>query len=83
MAARLVQQRSSAVVAAPFSMLTDREREVLSHLARGESNPAIARSLFISPRTVANHVSSILMKLPALDRTDAVLQARAAGLDQQ
>ena len=62
-------------------MLTDRELEVLGHLARGEANQTIARSLTISPRTVANHVSNILMKLPALDRTDAVIQARAAGLD--
>jgi DNA-binding NarL/FixJ family response regulator len=53
---------------------------VLALAARGDTNLAIARSLEISPRTVANHISNILVKLPAIDRIDAVLQARAAGL---
>ena len=81
MVERLVHRRPAPVAERPFPMLTDRELEVLGHLARGEANQTIARSLTISPRTVANHVSNILMKLPALDRTDAVIQARAAGLD--
>jgi DNA-binding NarL/FixJ family response regulator len=63
-----------------FPQLTAREREVLALAARGDTNPAIARSLEISPRTVANHISNILTKLPAVDRIDAVLQARGVGL---
>jgi DNA-binding NarL/FixJ family response regulator len=70
----------AAVAAAPFPELTDREREVLDHLAAGRSNGAIARQLVLSPRTVANHVSNILTKLQATDRTQAALRARDAGL---
>ena len=64
----------------PFPGLTEREREILDHVARGETNGVIARSLFISPRTVANNVSNILTKLHATDRTDIALRARHAGL---
>lgn len=66
--------------ALPFPELTDREREVLSQLAAGRSNGEIARTLLLSPRTVANHVSSILTKLQATDRIQAALRARDAGL---
>ena len=58
----------------------DREREVLGHLADGQTNTTIARARYLSPRTVANHVSNILLKLQATDRTDAALRARRAGL---
>jgi DNA-binding NarL/FixJ family response regulator len=73
------------VVSAPiaFPSLTAREREVLDHVARGESNPEIARSLFVSPRTIGNHVSMILAKLHARDRTDVAIRARNAGLGGQ
>jgi DNA-binding NarL/FixJ family response regulator len=69
-----------AAAPAPFPELTDREREVLDHLAAGRSNGEIARQLVLSPRTVANHVSNILTKLHATDRTQAALRARDAGL---
>jgi DNA-binding NarL/FixJ family response regulator len=62
-----------------FPELTDREREVLDRVARGETNPVIAQALYLSPRTVANHVSNILSKLHATDRTDIALRARNAG----
>lgn len=75
----LVHQHPAPVAERPFPMLTDRELEVLGHLARGEANQTIARSLVISPRTVANHVSNLLMKLPALDRTDAVIERAASS----
>lgn len=65
-----------------FPELTDREREVLGHLADGKSNVAIGAAMFLSPRTVANHVSSILLKLHATDRTDIALRARNAGLGE-
>jgi len=56
--------------------LTAREREVLDLLADGVSNRHIARSLGISLKTVQNHVSRILDKLQAADRTQAALRAR-------
>lgn len=55
--------------------LTDREREVLSHIADGRSNREIARSLHLSEKTVKTHVSNILMKLDVADRTQAALWA--------
>jgi DNA-binding NarL/FixJ family response regulator len=56
--------------------LTAREREVLSLLADGESNRQIARALGVSLKTVQNHVSRILDKLQAADRTQAALRVR-------
>lgn len=56
--------------------LTTREREVLDLLADGASNQQIARSLGLSLKTVQNHVSKILDKLQAADRTQAALRAR-------
>jgi DNA-binding NarL/FixJ family response regulator len=56
--------------------LTAREREVLDLLAEGASNRQIARALGVSLKTVQNHVSRILDKLQAPDRTQAVLRAR-------
>jgi DNA-binding NarL/FixJ family response regulator len=56
--------------------LTAREREVLDLLADGASNRQIARSLGVSVKTVQNHVSRILDKLQAADRTQAALRAR-------
>jgi len=63
-----------------FPELSDREREVLSLLAQGLSNPEIASQLVISPKTVRNHVSNIFAKLQVADRAEAVLRARQEGL---
>jgi DNA-binding NarL/FixJ family response regulator len=63
-----------------FSDLTDREREVLNLIARGESNVEIAQALTISVKTVRNHVSNIFSKLQVADRAQAVIRAREAGL---
>jgi DNA-binding NarL/FixJ family response regulator len=63
--------------------LTAREREVLDLLAEGASNRQIARALSLSLKTVQNHVSRILDKLQAADRTQAVLRARQAGHGSQ
>src|SRR3712207_3781256 len=63
-----------------FPALTDREREVLSLIARGASNTAIARQLSLSPKTVGNYVSNIFGKLQVADRAEAIIRARDAGL---
>jgi DNA-binding NarL/FixJ family response regulator len=55
--------------------LTDRERDVLGLIADGRSNREIARSLYLSEKTVKTHVSNILMKLDVSDRTQAALWA--------
>ncbi|MFE2289401.1 response regulator [Streptomyces sp. NPDC059443] len=62
--------------------LTDREREVLRHIADGRSNREIARSLVLSEKTVKTHVSNILMKLDVTDRTQAALWAVRHGLTE-
>jgi len=63
-----------------FADLTDREREVLKLLAAGKRNCEIAEELFISEKTVKNHVSNILFKLQTNDRTEAALYAAKHGL---
>jgi DNA-binding NarL/FixJ family response regulator len=63
-----------------FPDLTDREREVLNLIARGDSNADIANALTISVKTVRNHVSNIFGKLQVADRAQAAIRAREAGL---
>jgi DNA-binding NarL/FixJ family response regulator len=63
-----------------FPELTDREREVLEMIARGEGNADIARRLVLSPKTVRNHVSNVFTKLQVADRAQAIVRAREAGL---
>jgi DNA-binding NarL/FixJ family response regulator len=63
-----------------FPELTQREREILTLIARGESNAAIAEHLTISLKTVRNHVSNIYNKLQVSDRVQAAIRAREAGL---
>jgi DNA-binding NarL/FixJ family response regulator len=60
--------------------LTDREVEVLRLLAAGRDNAEIAQELFISPRTVKNHISSILAKLHVDNRIQAAVYAVRKGL---
>lgn len=60
--------------------LTGRQRDVLDHVARGLSNKEIARELAISPATVKVHVAQIIGILEASNRTEAVANARRAGL---
>jgi DNA-binding NarL/FixJ family response regulator len=63
-----------------FPELTVREEEILSLVAQGKSNQEIARQLFVSLKTVRNHVSNILLKLQVADRAQAVIRARESGL---
>ena len=66
----------------PFPQLTSREHEVLDLVAQGLGNQAIARRLFLSDKTVRNTVSTVVSKLQASDRGDAIARARARGLGQ-
>lgn len=60
--------------------LSSRELDVLRHLASGRSNKEIAAELGIAEGTVKNHMSNVISKLGALDRTQAALRARELGL---
>jgi DNA-binding NarL/FixJ family response regulator len=82
-AERIIGFFSAPRTAAPqraFPELTEREEEVLSLVAQGKSNREIARQLFVSLKTVRNHVSNILLKLQVADRAQAVIRARDAGM---
>jgi len=63
-----------------FPTLTDREREILHLIAQGHPNPAIAKQLSLSTKTVGNYVSNIFTKLQVADRAQAIIRAREAGL---
>jgi two-component system, NarL family, response regulator DegU len=64
----------------PERVITAREEEVLQLIADGCSTPEVAEQLFISQKTVKNHLASIYQKLDARDRTQAVLQAVRMGI---
>jgi DNA-binding NarL/FixJ family response regulator len=71
---------ASATSAASFPELTTREREILHLVARGRSNAQIAEQLVLSTKTVRNHVSSVFTKIQVVDRAQAIVKAREAGI---
>jgi len=71
---------ASATSAASFPQLTAREREILDLVARGRSNAQIAEQLVLSTKTVRNHVSSVFTKIQVVDRAQAIVKAREAGI---
>ena len=72
--------RRRGVSQEPFPELTAREREVLDLIARGRGNAEIARRLYLSPKTVRNHITNVFAKLQVADRAGAIVRAREAGL---
>jgi DNA-binding NarL/FixJ family response regulator len=66
-----------------FPELTSREVEILDLVAKGHTNAKIAARLFISPRTVSNHISHIFTKLQVADRAHAIIRAREEGLGRE
>jgi DNA-binding NarL/FixJ family response regulator len=82
-AARLMQYFANLEPASRpelFPELTERERQILSFIADGQTNAEIAERLVISLKTVRNHVSNIFSKLQVADRAQAAIRAREAGL---
>ena len=63
-----------------LAQLSERERDVLTLIAQGLTNAAIAERLVLSPKTIRNYISEIYSKLQVTDRIQAVLLAREAGL---
>lgn len=84
-ASRLIDFFSGDLKGPPdaFPELTAREREVLELIAQGENNAAIAGRLVLSQKTVRNHVSNIFTKLQVVDRVEAIIRARDAGLGRR
>ena len=69
-----------ATFAEAFPELTAREREILDLIARHQTNSEITKRLYLSPKTVRNHISNIFTKLQVTDRAQAIIRARDAGL---
>jgi NarL family two-component system response regulator LiaR len=83
-ARKLMQARSPKIeVDEPVEMLTAREQQVLSFLAKGMSNREIAQQLVLSDLTIRSHVSNILAKLNLENRTQAALYALRRGMGEK
>ncbi len=83
-AARMLGYFATPPVAdSPFPTLTTRERDILDLLAGGRRTAAIAEQLFLSPKTVSNHLTSIFTKLEVADRAAAIIRAREGGLGRE
>jgi DNA-binding NarL/FixJ family response regulator len=65
-----------------FDELTSREREILELIAQGKTNAEIATLLNLSPKTVSNYISNVLLKVHATDRAKLMLMALEAGMGQ-
>jgi DNA-binding NarL/FixJ family response regulator len=84
-AGRVLRDLADSSAAAPqtphaFDELTVRERQILELLARGYTNPEIAAQLGLTPKTVSNNISNVLLKVQATDRAKLMLMAIDAGL---
>lgn len=79
----LVNRMRRPAELSPLALLTDRERSVLSLLAKGMSNRAIGQTLHLTEGTVKGYVSNVLAKLKLEDRTQAALLAVRLGADRE
>ena len=77
---QVAHARARTTVSRPFPDLTRREHDVLELIAEGLDNQSIARRLVLNPKTVRNHITNVLAKLHAADRSQAIVLARRAGL---
>ncbi len=85
-AKKLIQYFAAPRPRAPrqaFPELSSREREVLELIASGRNNAEIAAQLFLSQKTIRNHVSNVFHKLQVVDRAQAIILARDAGMGQE
>jgi DNA-binding NarL/FixJ family response regulator len=85
-AKRLMDYFSVPIPTSPteaFPELTSREVEILDLIAQGHTNAKIAARLYLSPKTVGNHISHIFIKLQVADRAHAIIRAREAGLGRE
>ncbi|MCM1982813.1 response regulator transcription factor [Lyngbya confervoides] len=82
---KIIQPMPEASAPSPsvFDLLTPREQEVLHLIAAGKSNREIAAELYITERTVKNHVNSILRTLDVRDRTQAAILVQQAALSSE
>jgi len=85
-ASRLIEffavPRPTAIPPQAFPELTEREREILELIAKGQNNLEISSHLSLSHNTVRNYVSNIFSKLQVADRAQAIVRAREAGLGE-
>lgn len=72
-------RREPAALPPPFDQLTARERQIVTLLAKGNSNARIARQLGVSEKTIRNQLTPLFTKLGVTDRVQAALRARDAG----
>src|SRR4029078_13455156 len=77
---RMAATRRAAIEPAWSRRLTPREREVLTHVARGQTNAEIAESLVVSIETVKSHLRSLLSKSGTRHRTELVVRSYEAGI---
>ncbi len=82
----LLKEMGAAKTSVPSDLngeeLTARERDIIKLIAEGKNNREIARELFISEKTVKNHISSIFRKINVHDRTQAALYAIKANIKE-
>jgi DNA-binding NarL/FixJ family response regulator len=76
-------EQSPASAQETFPELSAREVEILDLIAQGHSNAKIAARLYLSPKTVGNHISHVFTKLQVADRAHAIIRAREAGLGRE
>jgi DNA-binding NarL/FixJ family response regulator len=77
---RIANTRRTTITPAWAPRLTARERDVLTHVARGQTNAEIAESLVVSVETVKSHVRSLLAKSGSRHRTELVVRCYEAGI---